>query len=117
MPPQGRQPLPPADDESGHTAGRAFSVRTLGQGVPFAQQLTDPKRPAPQPGATPAGGTSTPPGGTPTGSGRRRKLAAPPPEDERGPAAEAAAPGARSRRRVPRRSRPPAPSSRVRSRT
>ncbi|MGW5822873.1 PAS domain S-box protein, partial [Streptomyces noursei] len=94
VPPQGRQPLPPADDESGHTAGRAFSVRTLGQGVPFAQQLTDPQRPAPQPGATPAGGTSTPPGGTPTGSGRRRKLAAPPPEDERGPAAEAAAPGA-----------------------
>ncbi|MGG2461695.1 PAS domain-containing protein [Streptomyces sp. RGM 3693] len=94
VPPQTRQPLPPAEDDSGHTSGRAFSVRTLGQGVPFAQQLADPQRPAPQPGAVPPGSTSTPPGGTSTGSGRRRKLAAPPPEDERGSAAEAATPGA-----------------------
>ncbi|MFI1200919.1 PAS domain-containing protein [Streptomyces sp. NPDC020883] len=94
VPPQARQPLPPAED----AAGRAFSVRTLGQGVPFAQQLTDPQRPAPQPGAVPQSpapqtgaprpqpGTSTPPGGTATGSGRRRKLATPPPEGERGTA-------------------------------
>ncbi|MFF0624716.1 PAS domain-containing protein [Streptomyces sp. NPDC004296] len=94
VPPQTRQPLPPAEDDSGHTSGRAFSVRTLGQGVPFAQQLAEPQRPGPQPGAVPPGSTSTPPGGTSTGSGRRRKLAAPPPEDERGAAAEAAAPGA-----------------------
>ncbi|MCK7627518.1 PAS domain-containing protein [Streptomyces sp. RS10V-4] len=87
--PAGRQPLPDGADESGHTSGRAFSVRTLGQGVPFAQQLADPQRPAPQPGAAPAG--STPPGGTSAGSGRRRKLAAPPPEGAR---QEAAASGA-----------------------
>ncbi|UJB43075.1 response regulator [Streptomyces sp. A1-5] len=93
VPPQTRQPLPPVEDD-GHTAGRAFSVRTLGQGVPFAQQLADPKRPVPQPGVPAQGGTATPPGGTATGSGRRRKLAAPPPEGERGTAAEAATSGA-----------------------
>ncbi|WP_425423892.1 PAS domain-containing protein [Streptomyces catenulae] len=55
----------------GQSHGRAFSVRTLGQGVPFAQQLADP-----QGQGAAAGGT--PPGGTPAaGSGRRRKLAAP----------------------------------------
>ncbi|TSB18333.1 PAS domain-containing protein [Streptomyces benahoarensis] len=56
----------------GQSHGREFSVRTLGQGVPFAQQLVDPQ--AAQ--GTPAGGT--PPAGTPAaGSGRRRRLAAP----------------------------------------
>ncbi|MFE6687687.1 PAS domain-containing protein [Streptomyces sp. NPDC057743] len=99
VPPQGppsaaaRQPLPPVEDDPGHTSGRAFSVRTLGQGVPFAQQVADPQRPAAQPGPVPPGGTATPPGGTATGSGRRRKLAAPPPEGERTGAAEAPAPG------------------------
>ncbi|MGP8300355.1 PAS domain-containing protein [Streptomyces inhibens] len=66
-----RQPLPPAAEDDGH--GRAFSVRTLGQGVPFAQQIADQQRPPAPPG-------STPPGGTSAGSGRRRKLAAPPQE-------------------------------------
>ncbi|MFD5397738.1 PAS domain-containing protein [Streptomyces sp. NPDC127097] len=86
VPPQGgpaaaphRQPLPPAAEDDGHAAGhsqgRAFSVRTLGQGVPFAQQIADQQRPPALPG-------STPPGGTSAGSGRRRKLAAPP-EDRR----------------------------------
>ena len=61
------------------TQGRAFSVRTLGQGVPFAQQVSEHQRtpqsqqpqgqPQPQ---TPSGGTAT------TGSGRRRKLTARP---------------------------------------
>ncbi|MFG2092995.1 PAS domain-containing protein [Streptomyces sp. NPDC048612] len=102
-PPQGapaaahRQPMPPPAEDDGHAAGhsqgRAFSVRTLGQGVPFAQQIADQQRPPVPPG-------STPPGGTSAGSGRRRKLAAPPQEDRRatgaGPApAEAPAhPGA-----------------------
>ncbi|MFK0260933.1 PAS domain-containing protein [Streptomyces angustmyceticus] len=85
VPPQGgpgphRQPLPPAAEDdahaAGHSHGRAFSVRTLGQGVPFAQQIADQQRPPVPPG-------STPPGGTSAGSGRRRKLAAPPQEDER----------------------------------
>ncbi|MFJ8675809.1 PAS domain-containing protein [Streptomyces sp. NPDC093589] len=86
-----RQPLPPTEDDdgpaqdgghdAGHSQGRAFSVRTLGQGVPFAQQIADQRRPAAPPG-------STPPGGTSAGSGRRRKLAAPPQEGERGAAAD-----------------------------
>ncbi|QHC26453.1 PAS domain-containing protein [Streptomyces sp. GS7] len=91
VPPQGpptahphRQPLPPAEADA--SQGRAFSVRTLGQGVPFAQQLAEQQRPAPQAGAAPAGGT--PPGGTSAGSGRRRKLAAPPRDGERGTPAE-----------------------------
>ncbi|MFE7707144.1 PAS domain-containing protein [Streptomyces sp. NPDC057486] len=48
------------------TQGRAFSVRTLGQGVPFAQHLAHQQN------------------HTLGGAGRRRKLAAPP-EDERAP--------------------------------
>ncbi|MGA5559981.1 PAS domain-containing protein [Streptomyces platensis] len=91
VPPQGapaaaahRQPLPPAAEDDGHAAGhsqgRAFSVRTLGQGVPFAQQIADQQRPPAPPG-------STPPGGTSAGSGRRRKLAAPQ-EDRRAAGAE-----------------------------
>ncbi|MET9801848.1 PAS domain-containing protein [Streptomyces sp. NPDC006368] len=43
--------------------GRAFNVRTLGQGVPFAQQIAQQQAPSP--------------------SGRRRKLATPPAEGER----------------------------------
>ncbi|MCQ6555980.1 PAS domain-containing protein [Streptomyces sp. C10-9-1] len=57
--PRAAQPLPaeaPAPADS--TQGRAFSVRTLGQGVPLAQQLTQQQSPTPPP----------------TGSGRRRKL-------------------------------------------
>jgi CheY-like chemotaxis protein len=76
------QPLPaeaaaPVDPNS--TQGRAFSVRTLGQGVPFSRQ------PAPnQPGAVPAQAqaqaqqTATPPPHQTNGSGRRRKLGTPP---------------------------------------
>ncbi|MFI9353172.1 PAS domain-containing protein [Streptomyces lydicus] len=92
-----RQALPPAVEDDGHTSGRAFSVRTLGQGVPFAQQIADQQRPPVPPG-------STPPGGTSAGSGRRRKLAAPPQGGERAAAADAAAEGAR-----PQPGRPPAP--------
>ncbi|WP_031071732.1 PAS domain-containing protein [Streptomyces sp. NRRL S-118] len=75
----GSVPLPPevpsGDEASSSTQGRAFSVRTLGQGVPFAQQIAQPPAPAP--------------------SGRRRKLATPPAEGERPvppPAAPAAQP-------------------------
>ncbi|MEU2740789.1 nickel transporter, partial [Streptomyces sp. NPDC007095] len=69
------QPLPaeaaaPVDPNS--TQGRAFSVRTLGQGVPFSRQ----------PGAVPAQAqaqqTATPPPHQTNGSGRRRKLGTPP---------------------------------------
>ncbi|MFJ3335556.1 PAS domain-containing protein [Streptomyces sp. NPDC086766] len=68
------QPLPaeaaaPVDPHS--TQGRAFSVRTLGQGVPFSRQAAQVQVPQPG-GATPPHGT----GGS--GSGRRRKLGTPP---------------------------------------
>ncbi|MFJ6806372.1 PAS domain-containing protein [Streptomyces anulatus] len=70
-----RQPLPaeePMPDGSNpdSTQGRAFSVRTLGQGVPFAQHLAHQQN---QPHQSLGG------------AGRRRKLAAPP-EDDRAPA-------------------------------
>ncbi|MGI5356164.1 PAS domain-containing protein [Streptomyces sp. CA-252508] len=63
----GSVPLPPevpsGDDASANsTQGRAFSVRTLGQGVPFAQQIAQQSAPS-------------------SGSGRRRKLATPPAEE------------------------------------
>ncbi|TRV80458.1 PAS domain-containing protein [Streptomyces sp. 130] len=66
-----RQPLPaeaPMPGGADSTQGRAFSVRTLGQGVPFAQHITH------QQNQTLGGGSSV---------GRRRKLAAPP-EPEHG---------------------------------
>ncbi|MFI6608329.1 PAS domain-containing protein [Streptomyces sp. NPDC050507] len=58
-------PMPPGSPDS--TQGRAFSVRTLGQGVPFAQHI------AHQQNQTLGGGAG--------GAGRRRKLAAPPEGD------------------------------------
>ncbi|MGP4000038.1 PAS domain-containing protein [Streptomyces sp. 8N706] len=75
---QSAQPLP-AEAQGGDstTQSRAISVRTLGQGVPFAQQITEQQRPQ-QPAS----------GQTSGGSGRRRKLAAPPQEDERGAPSE-----------------------------
>nr|WP_234337823.1 PAS domain-containing protein [Streptomyces sp. NRRL WC-3725] len=51
----------PADPDS--TQGRAISVRTLGQGVPFSRQAAQVQQP-----------TATPPPHAPGGSGRRRKL-------------------------------------------
>ncbi|MFD7503821.1 PAS domain-containing protein [Streptomyces sp. NPDC059850] len=72
--PQGRPQGAPQGAET--TQGRAFSVRTLGQGVPFAQQVSEhqrtPQPQQPQQPQTPSGGTAT------AGSGRRRKLAARP---------------------------------------
>ncbi|GAA3500171.1 hypothetical protein GCM10019016_072760 [Streptomyces prasinosporus] len=74
LPPEGApaqraaQPLPaeaavPVDPHS--TQGRAISVRTLGQGVPFNQQAAQVQQPLP---------SATPPPQQPGGSGRRRKL-------------------------------------------
>ncbi|MET8947372.1 PAS domain-containing protein [Streptomyces sp. NPDC004542] len=65
------QPLPaeaggvPVDVNS--TQGQGFSVRTLGQGVPFSRQAAQVQQP-----------TATPPPHQPGGSGRRRKLGTPP---------------------------------------
>ncbi|MEU0356830.1 PAS domain-containing protein [Streptomyces cyaneofuscatus] len=77
LPDAGRQPLPAEEPMAGvnpdSTQGRAFSVRTLGQGVPFAQHLTQQQnQPAPPSQPHSLGG----------GAGRRRKLSAPP-EGER----------------------------------
>lgn len=61
--PAAAQPLPAEEPVSADSSqGRAFSVRTLGQGVPFAQQIAQQNQSL--------------------GSGRRRKLATPP-EGER----------------------------------
>ncbi|MFI5805685.1 PAS domain-containing protein [Streptomyces sp. NPDC051561] len=57
------QPLPLPAEATHSTQGRAFSVRTLGQGMPFAQQIAQQQNQT-------------------LGSGRRRKLATPS-EDER----------------------------------
>ncbi|WSQ10346.1 PAS domain-containing protein [Streptomyces sp. NBC_01231] len=62
-------PDPALDPNS--TQGRAISVRTLGQGVPFTRQTQ-----APHPVTAPASAlpTATPPPHQASGSGRRRKL-------------------------------------------
>ena len=75
-----RQPLPaeaPMPASSDSTQGRAFSVRTLGQGVPFAQHLAHQQNQS-------LGG-----------AGRRRKLAAPPEAEPPAPLVppQAGAPG------------------------
>ncbi|MGA5895033.1 PAS domain-containing protein [Streptomyces venetus] len=91
LPPEGTapaqraaQPLPaeaaaPVDPNS--TQGRAISVRTLGQGVPFNRQAAQVQQPSGLPGAHPSAGPqgpATPPPHQPGGSGRRRKLGTPP---------------------------------------
>ncbi|MEU1198870.1 PAS domain-containing protein [Streptomyces sp. NPDC005813] len=88
--PRAAQPLPaeaaaPVDPNS--TQGRAISVRTLGQGVPFTRQPA-PSRPGAQ--APAPSQTATPPPHQTNGSGRRRKLGTPPE-----PAAERPETGAR----------------------
>ncbi|MFJ9148795.1 PAS domain-containing protein [Streptomyces sp. NPDC102270] len=55
---------PAAAVDPNSTQGRAFSVRTLGQGVPFTRQAAQVQQP----------GAATPPPQQPGGSGRRRKL-------------------------------------------
>ncbi|MFD8866240.1 PAS domain-containing protein [Streptomyces sp. NPDC059590] len=79
------QQLPAAEPAPGPdtTQGRAISVRTLGQGVPFAQQVSEhhPHNSQAQL-QTPSGGTAAA-----GGLGRRRKLAAKP--DPAGQAASA----------------------------
>ncbi|MEU8621125.1 PAS domain-containing protein [Streptomyces sp. NPDC048623] len=101
----GSVPLPPEvptapAPRDGGTQGRAFSVRTLGQGVPFVQPAAPTPTPtpvpasAPAPAATPLPTAATPPGATPPGatpSGRRRKLGNPAAEGRQEAAPEAPA--------------------------
>ncbi|MET9927649.1 MULTISPECIES: PAS domain-containing protein [unclassified Streptomyces] len=80
-----RQPLSAEEPTAGvnpdSTQGRAFSVRTLGQGVPFAQHLTHQQNQPAQP-SQPAQASPANQHQSLGGAGRRRKLAAPP-EGER----------------------------------
>jgi CheY-like chemotaxis protein len=62
LPAEGAAPVDPNS-----TQGRAISVRTLGQGVPFNRQAAQVQQPS-----------ATPPPHQPGGSGRRRKLGTPP---------------------------------------
>ncbi|MFD7300588.1 nickel transporter, partial [Streptomyces pharetrae] len=75
------QPLPaeaaaPVDPNS--TQGRAISVRTLGQGVPFNRQASQSHQPSTATPAPHQPSTATPAPHQPGGSGRRRKLGTPP---------------------------------------
>ncbi|GAA4657250.1 hypothetical protein GCM10023347_04760 [Streptomyces chumphonensis] len=94
------QPAPGGDPHAQSAPGAGVSVRTLGQGVPFARRAADsgehavpttPQSVPPHPAApeAPATGPAAPTGSsTPAaGTGRRRKLAAPPAEGERRPGA------------------------------
>ncbi len=77
--PRAAQPLPaessaPVDPNS--TQGRAISVRTLGQGVPFNRQALQVQQQSPLP--APPQPSATPAPHQPGGSGRRRKLGTPP---------------------------------------
>lgn len=80
--PRAAQPLPAeaaAGVDPNSTQGRAISVRTLGQGVPFNRQAAQVQQPAASPQPSPqAPGAATPPPHQPGGSGRRRKLGTPP---------------------------------------
>ncbi|MFF0054058.1 PAS domain-containing protein [Streptomyces microflavus] len=89
--PSAHQPLPAEEPMPGgnpdSTQGRAFSVRTLGQGVPFAQHLAQQQNTQPgQPSQAGQAGQPNPQHQSLGGAGRRRKLAAPP-EGERATAA------------------------------
>ncbi|WP_237317836.1 response regulator, partial [Streptomyces sp. JJ36] len=83
--PAARQGTPrPGETEQSPQSSGGISVRTLGQGVPFARRLTEQGGGSGQ-SAGGAGGAipSTPSTPTPPpGSGRRRKLATPPAEAE-----------------------------------
>ncbi|MCQ9134720.1 PAS domain-containing protein [Streptomyces hilarionis] len=85
--PRAAQPLPaeaaapPAMDPNS-TQGRAISVRTLGQGVPFTRQAAQVQQAHPahqsHPGLHAPSPSATPAPHAPGGSGRRRKLGTPP---------------------------------------
>ncbi|WP_432086012.1 PAS domain-containing protein [Streptomyces sp. bgisy095] len=91
----GSVPLPPELPMSREsTQGRAFSVRTLGQGVPFTPP-TAPAATAPAP--TPVPAASGAPAAPSNGSGRRRRLATPPEVDPPAPAALPAPAGTEAR--------------------
>ncbi|MFI2669458.1 PAS domain-containing protein [Streptomyces albidoflavus] len=91
------QPLPAesAEQQAASAQNRAFSVRTLGQGVPFAAPGR-PAEPQRRPLNNPAQPPQNPPPPAPATVGRRRKLGTPPAAEEAAtpPAPQQAAPQA-----------------------
>ncbi|WP_255219954.1 response regulator [Streptomyces sp. PVA_94-07] len=77
------QPLPAesAEQQAASAQSRAFSVRTLGQGVPFAAPGR-PAEPQRRPLNNPAQPPQNPPSPAPATAGRRRKLGTPPAVEE-----------------------------------
>ncbi|MEU3179707.1 hybrid sensor histidine kinase/response regulator [Streptomyces albidoflavus] len=77
------QPLPAesAEQQAASAQSRAFSVRTLGQGVPFAAPGR-PAEPQRRPLNNPAQPPQNPPPPAPATAGRRRKLGTPPAVEE-----------------------------------
>ncbi|MFE9171945.1 PAS domain-containing protein [Streptomyces kebangsaanensis] len=100
LPAEAAAPAAPVDPNS--TQGRAISVRTLGQGVPFTRQAAQVQVPQP-PSATP------PPHAT-GGSGRRRKLGTPPDPAAARPQAQAQRPEQTARPHPPAEQPPAQPS-------
>ncbi|MBC9714044.1 PAS domain-containing protein [Streptomyces sp. TRM66268-LWL] len=77
--PRSAQPLPAETAaDSNSSQGRGFSVRTLGQGVPFAQHFAEQQRLPGLPPLPSARSGQSLGGQAPAGSGRRRKLGTPP---------------------------------------
>ncbi|MFF7029289.1 PAS domain-containing protein [Streptomyces albidoflavus] len=107
------QPLPAesAEQQAASAQSRAFSVRTLGQGVPFAAPGR-PAEPQRRPLNNPAQPPQNPPPPAPATAGRRRKLGTPPAAEEAAtpPAPQQAAPQAPPQQATPAASTPvPAP--------
>ncbi|MER8260258.1 response regulator [Streptomyces albidoflavus] len=107
------QPLPAesAEQQAASAQSRAFSVRTLGQGVPFAAPGR-PAEPQRRPLNNPAQPPQNPPPPAPATAGRRRKLGTPPAAEEAAtpPAPQQAAPPAPPQQAAPAASAPvPAP--------
>ncbi|MGY5536472.1 PAS domain-containing protein [Streptomyces sp. C-3] len=107
------QPLPAesAEQQAASAQSRAFSVRTLGQGVPFAAPGR-PAEPQRRPLNNPAQPPQNPPPPAPATVGRRRKLGTPPAAEEAAtpPAPQQAAPQAPPQQATPAASTPaPAP--------
>ncbi|MFD5183302.1 PAS domain-containing protein [Streptomyces sp. NPDC058372] len=96
------QPLPAetAEQQAATAQNRAFSVRTLGQGVPFAAPGR-PAEPQRRPLNNPAKPPQNPPPPATPAAGRRRKLGTPPAAEEGAPAPRQAAPQAPQQQAAP----------------
>ncbi|MCC3652740.1 PAS domain-containing protein [Streptomyces sp. S07_1.15] len=98
QPAQPQQTRPPVTtaQEADTTQGRSISVRTLGQGVPFVQQIAERSR-AQQQQTSPQQPSAQ---AVPQPGGRRRKLAAPPETEPTAGTSAAAPPPGRPRQQT-----------------